>query len=128
MSLFNSLAINFNCIKSESYNNNCNVNRVNNKIFWIEEMPSIDSNCIKSKTFVIFIAIITAKWVIESVFRYFSQNEVSDKITWIEKILWTNSNYIENKSYRNNCNKSNYNISDKMGAKKWKSDNLENLE
>lgn len=37
----------------------------------------------------------------------------------------TNPDYTKNKSHGDNCNKSNYNISNKVGSKKQKSDNLE---
>ena len=50
LNLFVGLPTNLNRIKSESHNNNCDMGREDNKMFWTKEMPPTNPNCTESKS------------------------------------------------------------------------------
>lgn len=82
-----------------------------------EKMPQTDLNYTKSKNHEL--GSNTSKDLIDNC----DIDRVSDEMIWIEKMLSTDPNYIENKSQSDIYDKSNYNISDRMGSEKLRLDN-----
>lgn len=54
-------------------------------------------------------------------------NRVGDEISWIEEILLINLDYTKNKSHGDLCNKSNYDISDRISGEEFGSNDSKDL-
>ncbi len=121
--------------KSQSHNDNCNMGKEGNKMFWTEKIPSTNPNYTKSKSQddiysknhydisdgagIQQLLSDNSKGSIKN----FDIGKVDDEVTWIEEMPPTDLNYIESKNhgdnYNSNCN------SNRIGSKEQKSDNLE---
>ncbi len=124
--------------KSESYSDNCDIDREGNKVSWTEEMLSTDPNCIESESHgdicsknprnisdgvgVQQLLLDDSKGPIENC----DISRVGDKMTWTEEVPSTNPDCTESESHGDNCN-SNRN-SDRVGVEERGLDNLESPE
>lgn len=99
----------FNCIESESHDNICD--KINNDI---DDKVGGEKNRFEDSNY--------------HINNCGNIGKVKDKITWIEKMLPINLNYTVSKNHCAIYDKSNRNISDKIGDKKLGSDDLKGYE
>ncbi len=103
-------------------------------------MPPNDSDCIKNKShdniysqnyYDISNKVIIQKLLSDDLkdpINNFNISSINERVTWKEEILLIDPNRIGYKNYLDNYNKSNSDISNKVGGKRQKLDNLEGFE